>query len=75
MKAEIVEYGIAGADNAAGLSKIVGDAINDGWEPFGGVAVGSVLVTLKNKLGDTKEAEQCFFQAVIKRKKLIRTLQ
>ena len=75
MREKIIEYGIAGAENAADLSKSISDAIEKGWQPIGGIAVGDIEVTMKNQFGETKQATQHFFQAVVKLEKIIRTLQ
>ena len=73
MSQAIIEYGIAGSETAYDLTQRVNQAIDDGWEPFGGVGIGAISVEIMNIEGVAEEVTQHYFQALVKRETLIKT--
>jgi hypothetical protein len=64
-----MKYTIVGCEDPKILEKLVNDAIADGWEPLGGVAVASCFKTWENsRKGYTEsETDYTWAQAMVKR--------
>lgn len=64
-----MEYEILGADDLKNLESVVRDALAEGWEPLGGVAVSSHYARWTNERKGWEESETryTFLQAMVKR--------
>jgi hypothetical protein len=64
-----MKYVILGAEEAEALDKLVNDAIADGWEPLGGVAVATCFKSWENSRKGYSESQTDYTwaQAMIKR--------
>lgn len=62
----ITEYFVCNGPDIGKLHEAVNQAIKNGWQPFGGVAMSVIHQTVTDKHGPQEVAVALFCQAVVK---------